>query len=219
MGGGRCCVVASIHAPPRYRLGALPNELTQLVPLRGIKPRSAAYKAAASSTMLQGLADKQEDLGASRRNQTSISSLRGACSVTELCRRSYGFVIASGAKRSRSRWLRILDCFVALRAPRSDGADSIRLLLMLFVAANLQMDGHSASHPIGGSCTMPRPIIFGRSRCKTARSLQIAFPNFRHSSAAPRAHAVKPTIATPVMRTILMRAAQTLLRSDWCFLR
>jgi hypothetical protein len=23
----------------------------------------------------------------------------------------------------------------------------------------LQMDGHSASHPVGGSCTMPRPII------------------------------------------------------------
>ena len=53
-----CCVVASIHVPPRYQPGALPNELTQqydVVPLRGIKPRSAAYKAAASSAMLQGL--------------------------------------------------------------------------------------------------------------------------------------------------------------------
>jgi len=27
----------------------------------------------------------------------------------------------------------------------------------------------------GGSCTMPRPIHFGRSRCQTTRSLRIAF--------------------------------------------
>jgi hypothetical protein len=85
---------------------------------------------------------------------------------------------------------------------------------MLFVAENLQMDGHSASHPVGGSCTMPRPIIFGRSRCKTARSLRIAFPSFRHGSAAPRAHAhaIEPTITTQAVRMHLMR-----VRLEWSF--
>jgi hypothetical protein len=66
---------------------------------------------------------------------------------------------------------------------------------------------------------MPRPIIFGRSRCKIARSLRIAFPNFRHGSAAPRAraHAIEPTITTQAVRMHLMRAARTLSRLEWSF--
>jgi len=66
-----------------------------------------------------------------------------------------------------------------------------------------------------------RVQCFGRSRCKTARSLRIAFPNFRHGSAVPRAraHAGEPTATTQTMCTHLMRAARTLLRSEWWFLR
>src|SRR5579862_4871158 len=91
----------------------------------------------------------------------------------------------------------------------------------LFVAENLQMDGHSASPPEGGSCTMPRPMIFGRSRCKTARSLRIAFPNFSHGSAAPRAraHAAEPAMTTRIMRAHLMGGARTLSRAEWWFFR
>lgn len=58
-----CCVAASIHAPPRCQFGTLPDELMQHI-----------------------------DRGAGRRNQTSVSSLRGACSVTELCRLRAGLL-------------------------------------------------------------------------------------------------------------------------------
>lgn len=76
-----CCVVASIHAPPRCRLSALPNELTQhfvWCPCEESNPALPLTRRLHRRQCFKG--------GASRRNQTSVSSLRGACSVTELCR-------------------------------------------------------------------------------------------------------------------------------------
>jgi hypothetical protein len=61
--------------------------------------------------------------------------------------------------------------------------------------------------------------FFGRSRCKTARSLRIAFANFRHGSAMPRAHAPAAARMTRIMRAHLMRAARTLSQSRCWFLR
>lgn len=86
-----CCVVASIHAPPRYRLGALPNELTQRFgwcPCEESNPALPLTRRLHRRQCFKG--------GASRRNQTSVSSLRGACSVTELCRHSDSSKLTNG---------------------------------------------------------------------------------------------------------------------------
>jgi hypothetical protein len=85
-----------------------------------------------------------------------------------------------------------------------------------FADENLQMDGHSASHPKREAVAQCRVQLFvGRSRCPTARSLRIAFPDFRYSSAAPRTHAHAVELTTRSVRAHLMRAARTLSRSQW----
>jgi hypothetical protein len=121
--------VASIHAPPRYQPGALPNELTQ-----------------------------RFDRGALARNQTPLCRLQGGCIVDNASRA----VEPAGGIKPASH-------------PYEGRVLSLNYAGIRFSNENLQTDGHSASHPEGGSCTMPRPIVFGRSRCKTARSLRIAF--------------------------------------------
>ena len=86
-----CCVVASIHAPPRYRLGALPNELTQRFiwcPCEESNPALPLTRRPHRRQCFKG--------DASRRNQTSVSSLRGTCSVTELCRHAISGKLTNG---------------------------------------------------------------------------------------------------------------------------
>lgn len=85
--------------------------------------------------------------------------------------------------------------------------------------ANKQMGGHSASHPEGGSCTVPRPIFGWTFTMANNSILADRIPEFRQSCALPRACAHAVRLQTPTAPTRVKRAARKASRSKWYFLR